>query len=102
MPIGQYRNPRYQPPPPPRRPDLVYYPQPNGDYGPAPQDIVYNNYAPPYAEPYGPPMQYGRGINDARVQQPGEEWVRGPDGAFYPPAPGQMTRPRTGNRNYWE
>jgi Disintegrin len=97
------RNAPRAPPPPPRDPSMVYYPQ----TAPA-----YNASLPAYIAPAAPntPARYGRSWtgNDERTQQPGEEWVKGPDGSYYPPGSSTPQRPpRTArrpvsNRNYWE
>jgi len=102
-----YPPPRRGVPPPPRNPSMTYYPQGMSTYSPPPGDMAYTlGHAPPYAPPYAPPMRQSRAGPDSWVQQPGEEWIRGPDGAFYPPnqmAPAPPPRARTGsNRPYWE
>jgi len=62
---------------------MTYYPQDMPSYTEQ-QNMNGNSRAPPYAVPYEPPMRHNRGVSDGVIQQPGEEWVRGPDGAFYP------------------
>lgn len=94
---------RAAPPPPPRNPSMTYYP------GSAPSYTALRqppSQSPPYTQPY---ELQTRGGGDSRLQQPGEEWVRGPDGSFHPPGqnnsnvsrPQEARRP-TYNRNYWE
>jgi hypothetical protein len=76
---------------------MAYYPS----FTPA-QPPNYASHAPPYAPPYAPPMRNNGG--ESRVQQPGEEWVRGPDGSYYPPndVPQAPAPPARARQNYWE
>ena len=97
---------------PQRQSSMTYYPQTAPAYSSAPPDINYSyanaqGHAPSYAPAYLPPMRQARGA--PREQLPGEEWVQGPDGSYYPPgeqpqgnnfAPPRPTQPRTGR--YWE
>lgn len=88
---------------------MAYYPQNRPSYGPPPRDMASNSgHAPPYAAPYVLPMR--QNVNNGggtREQRPGEEWVRGADGSFYPAnqnnqfAPDPPTPPRR-TRPYWE
>lgn len=97
---------RPPPPPPPRNPSMTYYPGSAPSYA-APRQPP--SQPPPYAQAYE--MQ-PRGGGDSRLQEPGEEWVRGSDGSFYPPgfnnsnynAPSSPPPARRSayNRNYWE
>ena len=87
---------------------MTYYPQSAPSYASPPQDIAYGpGHAPPYAPAYSPPMRQNRASNGGtREQLPGEEWVRGSDGSFYPAnqnnqyAPSRPPQPR--RRPYWE
>ena len=105
-----YRPPRTNPQ---RQPSMAYYPQTAPAYSSAPRDINYSyantqGDAPLDTPAYGPPMRQDRGAS--REQFPGEQWVQGSDGAFYPPgqepqgggvAPPRPTQPRS-RRRYWE
>jgi hypothetical protein len=74
---------------------MTYYP----NYTTPAEPPNYASHAPPYAAPYEPPMRNGGG--ESRVQQPGEEWVRGADGSYYPPN-NVPQAPPPARQNYWE
>jgi hypothetical protein len=77
---------------------MAYYP----NYAPPAAPPNYSNHAPPYAAPYTPPMRNSPG--NVREQQPGEEWVQGSDGSYYPPNQRNMAAPAppARARHYWE
>jgi len=63
---------------------MTYYPQGMPAFNER-QSMNHSADPPAYAVPYQPPMRHNRGVSDGIIQRPGEEWVRGPDGSFYPP-----------------
>jgi hypothetical protein len=80
LPLAPYQPRRYRPAN--RQPPMEYYPQEPPIYPSAAQGNPPSS--PQSSSPPRGPLHNGPS-GGPQEQKPGEEWVRGPDGAFYPP-----------------